>query len=113
MEGIPDQTTPLKVVALNYLSPDLKHIIENDHFIQNGTKMIPLRKVAEQLGYEVKSYSTSTQKLVTLLKGNSSFQIFRDTKAFSYNKSLQLFLEKPVLKDKTTYVSEEILDILK
>ncbi|MGB2870592.1 MAG: hypothetical protein WBC10_01885, partial [Psychrobacillus psychrotolerans] len=73
MEGVPDQTTPLKVVALNYLSPDLKHIIENDHFIQNGTKMIPLRKVAEQLGYEVKSYSTSTQKLVTLLKGNSSF----------------------------------------
>ena len=113
MEGIPDQTTPLKVVALNYLSPDLKHIIENDHFIQNGTKMIPLRKVAEQLGYEVKSYSTSTQKLVTLLKGNSSFQIFRDTRAFSYNKSLQLFLEKPVLKDKATYVSEEILDILK
>lgn len=113
MEGLPDQTTPLKVVALNYLSPDLKQIIENDHFIQNGTKMIPLRKVAEHLGYEVKSYSTSTQKLVTLLKGNSSFQIFRDTKVFSYNKSLQLFLEKPVLKDKTTYVSEEILDILK
>ena len=112
MEGIPDQTTPLKVVAISYLSPELKQIIENDYFTQNGTKMIPLRKVAEQLGYEVKNYATPTQKLVTLTKDNSSIKVFRDTKAFSYNKSMQLFVEKPILKDKKIYVSEEILDIL-
>ncbi|MFJ7827341.1 stalk domain-containing protein [Psychrobacillus sp. NPDC096623] len=112
-KSIPAQTIPTKVVALNYISPELKQIITNDYFIQNGIKMIPLRKVAEQLGYEVKSYSTSTQKKVTLTKGNSSIQIIRDMKVYSYNKSLQLFLEQPVLKDKKTYVSEEILEILK
>jgi len=113
MEGIPDQTTPSKIIAISYISLDLKKIIENDHFIQNGTKMIPLRKVAEQLGYEVKSYTTPKQRLVELTKGNSSIKVFRDTKAYSYNKSLQLFSEKPVLKDKKTYVPEEILEIIK
>lgn len=112
-KSIPAQTAPSKIVAVNYLSPDLKQIIESDHFIQNGIKMIPLRKVAEQLGYEVKSYSSSTQKKVTLTKGNSSFNIARHTKTYSYNKSLRLFSEQPVLKDQKTYVSEEILDILK
>jgi len=113
MEGVPDLTTPKKVVAVNYLSPELKQIINNDHFIQNGIKMIPLRQVAEQLGYEVKNYANSAEKKVTLTKGNSSFKIIRDTKSYSYNKSLRLFLEQPMLKDKKTYVSEEILDILK
>ena len=75
--------------------------------------MIPLRQVAEQLGYEVKNYANSTQKKVTLTKGNSSIEIIRNTKTYGYNKSLRLFLEHPMLKDKKTYVSEEILDILK
>lgn len=113
MEGVPDQTNPTKVVAVNYLSPELKEIIEDDHFIQNGIKMIPLRKVAEQLGYDVKNYANSTQKKVTLTKGNSSIQIIREEKTYSYNKSLRLFLEQPVLKDNKTYVSADILDILK
>lgn len=112
-DGITEQTTPSKVVAINYLTPELKRTIENDHFIQNGTKMIPLRQVAEQLGYEVKNSTAPNQKLITLTKGNSSFGIYRDTKAYSYNKSLQLFSEKPVLRDQKTYVSEEILDLLK
>lgn len=113
MEGVPDQTNPTKVVAVNYLSPELKQIIEDDHFIQNGIKMIPLRKVAEQLGYDVKNYANSTQKKVTLTKGNSSIQIIREEKTYSYNKSLRLFLKQPVLKDNKTYVSADILEILK
>ncbi|QUG43336.1 hypothetical protein KD050_08980 [Psychrobacillus sp. INOP01] len=112
-KSIPAQTVPTKIVAVNYLSPELKQIINDDHFIQNGIKMIPLRKVAEQLGYEVENNANSTQKKVTLTKGNSSIQIIRDTKSYSYNKSLRLFLEQPVLKNKKTYVSEEILEILK
>jgi len=112
-KSIPAQTVPTKIVAVNYLSANLEQIINNDHLIQNGIKMIPLRQVAEQLGYEVKDYTANMQKLVTLTKGNSSLQVFRNMKVYSYNKSLQLFLEKPVLKDQKTYVSEEILDILK
>lgn len=111
-KSIPAQTVPTKIVAVNYLSPELKQIINDDHFIQNGIKMIPIRKVAEQLGYEVENNANSAQKKVTLTKGNSSIQIIRAEKTYSYNKSLRLFLEQPVLKNKKTYVSEEILDIL-
>ena len=75
--------------------------------------MIPLLQVAEQLGYKVESYPASSQKTVTLTKGNSSIKVIRNMNIYSYNKSLRLFLERPVLKDKKTYVSEEILDILK
>ncbi|MCK1997283.1 copper amine oxidase N-terminal domain-containing protein [Psychrobacillus psychrodurans] len=112
-KSIPAQTVPTKIVAVNYLSADLKQIINNDHFIQNGVKMIPLLQVAEQLGYKVESYPASSQKTVTLTKGNSSIKVKRNMNIYSYNKSLRLFLERPVLKDKKTYVSEEILDILK
>ena len=112
-KSVPAQTVPTKIVAVSYLSPELKQIIRDDHLIQNGIQMIPLRKVAEQLGYKVENYADSTEKKVTLTKENSSIQIFRDTKFYSYNKSLQLFSEKPVLKNNKTYVSEEILDILK
>lgn len=111
--SIPAQTVPTKIVAVNNVSADLQQIINNDHFIQNGIKMIPLRQVAEQLGYEVVSYPYSSQKTITLTKGNSSIKIIRDMNIYCYNKSLRLFLEQPVLKDKETYVSEEILDILK
>ncbi|MEK3996988.1 stalk domain-containing protein [Psychrobacillus sp. FSL K6-2365] len=112
-KSIPAQTVPTKIVAVNYLSADLKQIINDDHFIQNGVKMIPLLQVAEQLGYKVESYPASSQKTVTLTKGNSSIKVIRNMNIYSYNKSLRLFLERPVLKDKKTYVSEEILDILK
>lgn len=112
-KSIPAKTVPTKIVAVNYLLPELQQIINNDHFIQNGIKMIPLRQVAEQLGYEVKNYATSTKKTVTLTKGNSSIKVIHDMKVYSYNKSLRLFSEQPVLKDKKTYVSEEILDILR
>ena len=53
-KSIPAQTAPTKIIAINSLSPEMKEIqtiIDNDHFMQNGTKMIPLKKVAEQLGY--------------------------------------------------------------
>lgn len=111
--SIPPQTTPSKIVALNYLSNEMKEvqtIIENDHFMQNGVKMIPLRKVAEELGYKVQSNSKHNGALVTI--GNSSFSITRGEKTYSYNKSLRQFVEKPVLKNNKTYVSEDFLDLL-
>ena len=111
--SIPAQTPPSKIVAINYLSPNMKevlNIIKKDHFIQNGTKMIPLQKVAEQLGYEVKT--DSKRFSTTLSLGNSTIKITRGKKTYSYNKSIQQFKEKPVLKNNKLYVSEDILELL-
>ena len=111
--SIPAQTTPSKIVAINYLSPEMKEvqkIIEKDSFIQNGTKMIPLEKVAEQLGYEVSK--RPVRNSVSLSLGNSSITVMVGEKTYHYNKSLRQFSEKPILKKKTLYVSEEILEIL-
>ncbi|MDI2585905.1 stalk domain-containing protein [Psychrobacillus sp. NEAU-3TGS] len=111
--SIPAQTPPTKIIAINSLSPEMKEIqtiIENDNFIQNGTKMIPLQKVAEQLGYEVLTYS---KRYGTFLKlGNSSLIITVGDKTYSYNRSLRQFAENPVLKNDKTYVSEDILEVL-
>ncbi|MFF2753775.1 stalk domain-containing protein [Psychrobacillus sp. NPDC058041] len=111
--SIPAQTPPSKIVAINYLSPGMKevlNIIEMDHFIQNGTKMIPLSKVAEQLGYEVKT--NSKRFSTTLSLGNSTIKVTRGKKTYSYNKSIQQFKEKPVIKNNKIYVSEDILELL-
>ncbi|WP_192797396.1 stalk domain-containing protein [Psychrobacillus glaciei] len=111
--SIPAQTPPTKIVAINYLSPEMKEvqkIIEKDHFMKNGVKMIPLRKVAEQLGYEVKT--NSKRFSTTLSLGNSTIQVTRGKKTYSYNKSIQQFKEKPVLKNNKIYVSEDILELL-
>lgn len=111
--SIPAQTPPTKIIAIDSLSPEMKEvqtIIENDHFIQNGTKMIPLKKVAEQLGYSALTYS---KRLGTYLKlENSSLIITVGDKTYSYNRSLRQFTENPVLKNDKTYVSEDILDVL-
>ncbi|TQR16389.1 stalk domain-containing protein [Psychrobacillus soli] len=111
--SIPAQTPPSKIVAISNLSPEMTEvqtIIEEDHFVQNGTKMIPLAKVAEQLDYEVLTYS---KRLGTYLKkGNSSLLITVGDKTYSYNRSLRQFTEKPVLKNDKTYVSEDILEVL-
>lgn len=112
-KSIPAQTVPSKIVAINYQSPEMKEvqkIIEKDHFMQNGTKMIPLRKVAEQLGYKVNYHPK--RNIVYLKLGNSSITIKRGEEMYGYNRSLRKFKEKPVVKDNETYVSEDILEIL-
>lgn len=113
MEGVPDQTTPSKIVAIEYVSPEVKEIqkiIAEDHFMKNGVKMIPLRKVAEQLGFTV--VSKPKLNAVFLTKGNDTFIFHRDNKTYSLNGMKQQFAEKTVLKNKKTYVSEEILNLL-
>ncbi|MEI4771342.1 stalk domain-containing protein [Psychrobacillus sp. FJAT-51614] len=112
-KSIPAQTAPSKIVAINYLSPEMKEvqkIIEKDHFMQNGTKMIPLRKVAEQLGYKVINHPKRNSVFLKL--GNSSFTIKRGEEVYSYNRSLRKFIEKPIVKANKTYVSEDILELL-
>lgn len=110
--SIPAQTTPSKIATINYLSAEMKEVqdlIDEDHFMQNGMKMIPLREVAEHFGYEVRIHPLRSSTFLS--KGNSSISIKRGQKAYTYNKSLRQFVEKPVLKNNNMYVSEDILEL--
>ncbi|WP_342505748.1 stalk domain-containing protein [Sporosarcina sp. FSL K6-2383] len=108
--SLPPQTPPNKVIALDNLTPDVQEIIANDHYMKNGVKMIPLRKVAEHLGYYVLSEPKVNGAIVTLQ--NSSFTITRGEKMYGYNKSLRQFEVAPELKDMKTYVPEDFLQLL-
>ncbi len=105
--------TPSKIIAIDYVEPALKELnllIEDNHFIHNGVKMIPLRQVAQYLGYEVISHPKRNSMYLKL--GNGSFTITRGELKYGYNKSIREFQEAPVLHNKQTYVSEDILELL-
>ena len=88
----------------------VQEIIAGDHYVKNGVKMIPLRKVAEQLGYDVLAQAKISGALIT--KGNLSFTIKRGDKIYGFNRSIGKFEIAPELKDKKTYVPVDFLDLL-
>ena len=104
----------IEIVEVPEVNPEvptaLKEIIANDHYMKNGVKMIPLRKVAEHLDYHVLSQPKVNGALVTL--DNSSFTIKRGDNMYGYNKSIRKFAVAPELKGMKTYVSEDILELL-
>lgn len=111
LESYPAQTGPSKVIVLERDEEipvveltDIEkayQIAENDHYVVNGVKMIPLRLVAEQLGYQVDS--TGIGAIVH--KGAVSFTITRGTTDYGYNKSIRQFEEAPaLLEPRKTYV---------
>lgn len=120
--SLPPQTPPVKVIALDYDTEEvpetpevpevseMQEIIANDHYMKNGVKMIPLRKVAEHLGYHVESQPKLRGALITL--ENSSITVQRGVKRYGYNRSLGYFEIAPELKDLKTYVPEEFLELL-
>lgn len=117
--SIPAQTTPSKIIAMDELKDDSQKeemadvwkIIDNDHYMKDGVKMIPLRKVAEVLGYHVVSQGDINGALV--IKDNRSFTITRGEKMYGLNKSLQQFSVAPeLIGGNKTYVSEDFLDML-
>ena len=113
MESLPPQTVPSKIIALDYVTDEMakvQEIIAADHYMKDGVRMIPLRKVAEQLGYTVQSQPKMNGALVTLK--NRSFTITRGNKTYGYNKSIRSFEVAPELIDMKTYVSEDFLELL-
>lgn len=124
LESYPAQTSPSKVIVLKYdeeesnppaENPELSNvekaykIAEEDFYVVNDVKMIPLRLVAEQLGYKV----DSNGKGAIVSKGALSYTITRGTKSYGYNKAIQYFEEEPALLEKgKTYVPYEFLEIL-
>lgn len=105
-KSIPAQTTPSKIIVLD--APEVKQakqmidtIIGEDHYEVNGVKMVPLRKVAEYLGYTV----TSTGRGAIISKGIASYTLTRGEKMYGYNKALYQFTEAPALLETSkTYV---------
>lgn len=112
--SIPAQTTPERVILLDRTvdtgsGSEIDDLIAADHKMVNGVKMIPLRLVAEELGYTVKS--TGIGAMVT--KDAKSFTITRGEKKYGYNRSLRHFEAAPeLLEINKTYVPAALIDEL-
>lgn len=124
--SIPAQTPPSKVVVLDNIAQEpteerpsevdpaeaaVQKIIASDFHEVEGTKMVPLRLIAEELGYKVQS----TGKGAIVSKGALSFTITRGEKMYGYNKALRQFDVAPALLEPSkTYVPvtfvEELLN---
>ena len=109
--SIPAQTTPEKVVVLDENTVDedatVEQIIEDDHYMIDGVKMVPLRLLAEKLGYVVDS--TGVGAIVS--KGAPSYTITRGQKEYGYNKSLMKFKAAPeLLEPRKTYVPVGLIE---
>ncbi|GLC88841.1 copper amine oxidase N-terminal domain-containing protein [Lysinibacillus piscis] len=109
--SIPAQTAPTKVVVLDTIEQkpinnQVQAIIDTDFYEVEGTKMVPLRLIAEQLGYKVES----TGQGAIVSKDAVSYTITRDQKAYGYNKTLRMFTIAPALLEKgKTYVPVEFI----
>ncbi|MER2189311.1 MAG: stalk domain-containing protein [Solibacillus sp.] len=108
--SIPAQTTPSKIVVFHGVAEQpveqtaeqkLDAVIGPDFKLVNGTKMVPLRIIAEHFGYKVES----TGKGAIVSKGAPSYTITRGEKSYGYNRALRTFTEAPALLEKNkTYV---------
>lgn len=113
--SIPAQTTPSKVVVFHgqaegptgeqpveqTAQEKLDAVIGSDMKMVNGTKMVPLRIVAEHFGYKVES----TGKGAIVSKGAPSYTITRGETTYGFNRALRKFTEAPALLEKNkTYV---------
>ncbi|WP_341302620.1 stalk domain-containing protein [Lysinibacillus sp. FSL H8-0500] len=118
--SIPAQTSPSKVIVLDQIEQDeateentiptaVQDIINNDFYDVNGTKMVPLRLIAEELGFTVKA--TATGAIIS--KGALSYTITRGQKEYGYNKAIRHFNVAPALLESTkTYVPVEFVEEL-
>lgn len=120
--SIPAQTPPTKVIVLDATVKEhgegteevsanaaVQEIIKTDFYEVDGTTMVPLRLIAEELGFKVES--TGTGAIVS--KGALSYTITRGEKAYGYNKALRYFEVAPALLEPTkTYVPVEFFEEL-
>lgn len=126
--SLPPQTSPEKIVVFPKLDntvgeaaaakeeapaadSKIEEIIGSDFKIVDGQKMVPLRKVAEGLGYKV----DATKKGAIISKDAVTYTITRDSKTYGYNKALGQFKVAPTfLENNKTYVEYDFaLELLK
>src|SRR5690606_10319656 len=110
LESYPAQAYPSKVILLQR-DEEIEdeqaniekayRIAEEDQYIVNGVQMVPLRLIAEQLGYQV----DSTGRGAVVSKGNVSYLITRGTTKYKLNNQENTFAEAPaLLEPRKTYV---------
>jgi hypothetical protein len=109
-KSLPAQTTPSKIIALDPTDGEIAQLIEKDHYMKSGTKMVPIRKISERLGYKVEWQGKTDTVLVS--KQASSYLISIGKKEYGYNKSLKRFEVTPEIKNGRTYVPESFVDML-
>lgn len=111
--SIPAQTTPKKIIAWDnrdQLFEQVQEAVGDDYYIKNGMKLLPIKKVAEHLGYKIKWDSKNAT--VELGKQNQTIQINIGKEKYSLNRSLRSFEVVPAVINDAPFVSEEILDVL-
>lgn len=121
--SIPAQTNPSKIIVLkkqsdedvidteNGENTEIAEMIKADSFKKEETVMVPLRIIAEHLGYEVKW--NNENRSILLVKGNSSFTMSIGKEDYGYNKSLGKFEKAPEINNGKTYVPQSFIDALK
>lgn len=115
LESYPGQTSPDKIILMPERKelPQTTEIVLKDELFKNekGVLMIPLRQVAEGLGYEVK-WNQET-KSAEILKGPQWSLITIGEDKYNFARMHVELGTAPVLKDLKTYVpisfAEEIL----
>ncbi|WIV13340.1 copper amine oxidase N-terminal domain-containing protein [Proteiniborus sp. MB09-C3] len=127
--SIPAQTNPSKIIVLKEQSEEntgntddtetgegnvideIAEMIKADSYKKEETVMIPLRKIAEHLGYQIEW--NNENRSIILSKGNVSFTIAIGKEDYGYNKSLRKFEQAPEINNEKTYVPQSLLDIMK
>lgn len=115
MPSLPAQTNPSKIIVLplrEEMVDKNEIILSNELFqLEDGTKMIPLREVAESLGFEV-TWNGET-KSIDLLKGTNWSTLTIGRNNYNFAKMLIRLESAPIIVEAKTYVpasfAEEVL----
>lgn len=99
--SLPAKTTPSKIIVLATPAQQVQQIIDFDQYHNNGVTMVPLRLIAEKLGWEV----TSNGQGALLRKGNVTYTVTRGDTKYGYNRALLTLEAAPELLElNKTYV---------
>ncbi len=124
--SIPAQTNPSKIIVLKKQSDEdvintdtdevkedveIAEIVKVDSYTKDEVIMVPLRKIAEHLGYKVEW--NNENRSIILIRGNASFTISIGREEYGYNKSLRRFEKAPEINNGKTYIPQSFIDNLK
>lgn len=102
MPSMPGQTNPSKIIVLP-LRGGNEIVLSNELFqLEDGTKMIPLREVAEALGFKV-TWNAKT-KSVEVLKGVNWSTLTIGRNNYNFARMLIRLESAPIIVEAKTYV---------
>ena len=118
-KSIPAQTTPSKVIVLGDLTDKVSDFtslyvngeklrLEKAMYIKDGNYMLPLREVAEKLGYEIKW--NGKDRSIELTQGPVWSTMKIGDKNYGFAKMLVSLDQAPVLNGANTYVPANYFD---